>query len=240
MAKTDIALPVCQHKPAAYTGPSKAEVVALRQQYLTPALLTYYAEPLMLVEGHMQYVWDETGRRYLDGFASRWGTAIRPSSSVCVSRWGDCSTSPRSTCTPRSASTPKSWQQVSRRSEVDPTSPTRGSEANDLALLTARQYTGRFGRGRPASRLPRRVADDDGPDGALDVEIPGAARLRRPSRTSAVLLPAVPMARPTRAATCSAPKDVSEVIKFTTSGQIAAFIAEPMMGVGGVVTPPKE
>src|ERR1700756_5553673 len=34
-----------------------------------PGLITYYQEPLLLVEGHMQSLWDETGRQYLDGFA---------------------------------------------------------------------------------------------------------------------------------------------------------------------------
>ena len=54
-------LPTCSHAPGPYTGPSKEEVLALRQEYLSPALLTYYAKPLMVVEGHMQYLWDETG-----------------------------------------------------------------------------------------------------------------------------------------------------------------------------------
>src|SRR6516165_677664 len=62
-------LPMAPHKPEKYSGPSKAEVLALRKQYLTPGLLTYYQEPLMLVEGKMQYLWDETGKQYLDGFA---------------------------------------------------------------------------------------------------------------------------------------------------------------------------
>jgi len=35
-------------------------------------------------------------------------------------------------------------------------------------------------------------------------------------------------------------KDVEAVIQTTTSGQIAAFIAEPIQGVGGFITPPKE
>jgi 4-aminobutyrate aminotransferase len=34
--------------------------------------------------------------------------------------------------------------------------------------------------------------------------------------------------------------DVEDVIKTTTSGRPAAFIAEPIMGVGGFITPPKE
>ena len=62
-------LPMTDHQPAPYTGPSRDEVLALRRQYLTPGLITYYKDPLLLVEGHMQYLWDETGKRYLDGFA---------------------------------------------------------------------------------------------------------------------------------------------------------------------------
>src|SRR5262249_60198126 len=34
-----------------------------------PGLITYYREPLLGVEGHMQYLWDGTGKQYLDGFA---------------------------------------------------------------------------------------------------------------------------------------------------------------------------
>jgi 4-aminobutyrate aminotransferase-like enzyme len=35
-------------------------------------------------------------------------------------------------------------------------------------------------------------------------------------------------------------KDLEELIRTTTTGQIAGFIAEPIQGVGGFVTPPKE
>src|SRR5438046_10723286 len=62
-------LPAFDHVPSPYDGPSKAEILALRQQYLTPGLITYYRDPLLIVEGKMQYVWDETGKRYLDAFA---------------------------------------------------------------------------------------------------------------------------------------------------------------------------
>src|SRR5205085_12091546 len=64
-----ISLPVTDHVPAPYNGPPRDEVLAVRRQYLTPGLLTYYRDPLLVVEGHMQYLWDETGKRYLDGFA---------------------------------------------------------------------------------------------------------------------------------------------------------------------------
>jgi 4-aminobutyrate aminotransferase len=35
-------------------------------------------------------------------------------------------------------------------------------------------------------------------------------------------------------------KDIENVIQFSTSGRIAAFLAEPVQGVGGFITPPKE
>jgi len=59
-------LPPCDHRPPQYTGPSAAEILRLRKEFLNPAIFLYYKKPLMLVEGKMQYVWDETGRRYLD------------------------------------------------------------------------------------------------------------------------------------------------------------------------------
>ena len=62
-------LPPCDHVPEPYDGPPKEEVLALRRQYLTPGLITYYRDPLLVVEGHMQYLWDERGTRYLDAFA---------------------------------------------------------------------------------------------------------------------------------------------------------------------------
>jgi hypothetical protein len=50
-------LPPFDHKPQKYTGPSIEHVQKLRTEYLSPALLTYYKKPIMVVEGKMQYVW---------------------------------------------------------------------------------------------------------------------------------------------------------------------------------------
>ena len=47
---------------------SAEEVLALRKQFLNPAIFLYYKKPIMIVEGKMQYVLDETGKRYLDAF----------------------------------------------------------------------------------------------------------------------------------------------------------------------------
>ena len=59
-------LPPFDHQPQPYAGPSADEILRLRKEFLNPGIFLYYKKPLMLVEGKMQYVWDETGRRYLD------------------------------------------------------------------------------------------------------------------------------------------------------------------------------
>src|SRR3954463_2076830 len=63
----NITLPPTTFKPQPYTGPSAEQVLALRKQYLNPGLFLYYKKPIMIVEGKMQWVWDDTGKRYLDG-----------------------------------------------------------------------------------------------------------------------------------------------------------------------------
>src|SRR5215204_4649482 len=62
-------MPVCDHVPQKYEGPSKAEILSMRREFTNPAVFTIYKEPLLIVEGHMQWLFDETGRRYLDMFA---------------------------------------------------------------------------------------------------------------------------------------------------------------------------
>ncbi len=78
-------LPPFSHVPEKYTGPSADEVLRLRRQHLSPcesdarphgggaltacapaALSLHFKKPLMIVEGKMQYLFDEKGRRYLD------------------------------------------------------------------------------------------------------------------------------------------------------------------------------
>ncbi len=62
-------MPATSHQPSRYEGPSREAVLALRKKHVNPAVFTFYSDPLMIVEGHRQYVYDEKGRRYLDLFA---------------------------------------------------------------------------------------------------------------------------------------------------------------------------
>lgn len=47
-------LPPFDHSPQVYDGPSITEVLDMRKEYLSPALMTYYKKPIMIVEGKQQ------------------------------------------------------------------------------------------------------------------------------------------------------------------------------------------
>ncbi len=60
-------LPPFDHAPRPYSGPTAEEVLKLRREFLSPGIFLYYKKPMMIVEGKGQYVFDDKGRRYLDG-----------------------------------------------------------------------------------------------------------------------------------------------------------------------------
>src|SRR3954467_11333663 len=64
-----VEMPPCDHVPRPYTGPSREGIIAMRKKYTNPAIFPLYGEPLLIVEGHMQWLFDETGKRNLDLFA---------------------------------------------------------------------------------------------------------------------------------------------------------------------------
>ena len=47
---------------------SLSEAVRKHKEFLFPAVATYYEEPVALVRGEGEYVWDDAGNRYLDCF----------------------------------------------------------------------------------------------------------------------------------------------------------------------------
>ena len=51
-----------------FQGPSYETTQKIRRENLTPSMLTYYRKPVLIHQGHMQWLWDNEGRRYLDLF----------------------------------------------------------------------------------------------------------------------------------------------------------------------------
>lgn len=61
-------MPNFDYSPPPYTGPNIDQILKKRKEFLSPSMLYFYKEPINLVHGKMQYLFDESGRRYLDAF----------------------------------------------------------------------------------------------------------------------------------------------------------------------------
>lgn len=53
-------------KPEPYQGVSKDEAWKLHQQHMFPFYKPYYKEPFFAVRGNRQYLYDDTGREFID------------------------------------------------------------------------------------------------------------------------------------------------------------------------------
>lgn len=237
--------PASSHVPAPYDGPPRDEVLALRQQYLSPGLLTYYREPLLIAEGHMQYVWDETGRQYLDAFAGIVTVSVGHCHPKIVERIQQQTGRLQHTTTLYLHPTigqfgQKLAEHMPEGSELSTSYFTNsGSEANEAAVLMSREFTGN------TDVISLRNAYHGGTQGAMSLVAVGTWKY--PSNPTIGVKHATPgycyrcplgLEYPSCNVKCA--HDVEDLIRHETSGQVACFIAEPMQGVGGVVTPPPE
>lgn len=229
-------MPATDYKPHPYTGPSREEAIAMRKQFANPAITTLYKEPLMIVEGHMQWLFDETGKRYLDMFAG-----------IVTVSCGHCH--PKIT---RAIHDQVDRLQHTTTIYLHPGMPAfakklaskmpegldvtyfvnSGSEANDLAIQMARTFTGNtdvialrnayHGASPFANTLTSHstwkypVNIGSGIHHAINPD-----PYRSPFEGT-----------PEEIASKSA-ADIKELIRFSTPGKVAAFIAEPIQGVGG-------
>jgi alanine-glyoxylate transaminase/(R)-3-amino-2-methylpropionate-pyruvate transaminase len=234
-------LPPFDYQPKPYTGPAADEVLRLRKQFLNPALFLYYKKPLMLVEGRGQYVFDEKGRRYLDGL----GGIVTVSVGHCHPHVLEAAR--RQNETLQHSTTiylhPNIAEYAEKLASKMPGElkvcyfVNSGSEANDLALLMARAYTGNF------DVIALRNAYHGGNASGLSVTSHHTWKFNVPHSFGVhhAMTPDPyrgPYGRNDSEAGKKYAADVKELIDFATSGQIAGFIAESIQGVGGVVVFP--
>ena len=236
-----IPLPPFGHCPAPYSGPTAAEVLRLRRQYLNPGLFLYYKQPIMLVEGRMQYVWDETGKRYLDGL----GGIV----TVSVGH-----------CHPHVVAAANRQNEILQHSTTIYLQPNiaeyaeklaskmpgelkvcyfvnSGSEANDLALLMARLYTANY------DVIALRNAYHGGNASGMAVTAHSSWKFNVPHSFGVhhALAPYPyrgPFGYDDPEAGRKYADDVKSLIDYASPGKVAAFIAESVQGVGGFVVFP--
>ena len=231
-------LPPFDYTPKPYTGPSAEEVFALRKQFLNPALFLYYQKPMMIVEGKGQYLFDEKGRRYLDGIAGI-ATVIVGHCHPDVVAEAD-----RQNETLQHATTIYLHPNIAEYArDLAAKMPgdlkvcyfvNSGSEANDLAILMARAFTGNYdlialrngyhgGNASGMALTAHRTWKFNVPHSF------GVHHAIAPYPYRGPYGPDYPDAGKAYA------DDVLNLIEYATPGRVAGFIAESIQGVGGTV-----
>ena len=141
-------MPPCDFKPEKYDGISYEDAMKVRSDKLTPALLTYYKKPVMINQGHMQWLWDINGNRYLDLFAG----IVTVSVGHCHPKVTEAAVKQMKKLwhTTNIYLHPAIHEYAEKLTAKLPPKlkvvyfTNSGSEANDLALLMARMHTGVF------------------------------------------------------------------------------------------------
>jgi 4-aminobutyrate aminotransferase len=221
----------------------KKEVYEKHKKYLVPCVATYYKEPLILDRGKGKYVYDIEGKEYLDFFGG-----------IVTISVGHCDDE----ITEKTCGQMKKLQHTStyypnvpivslaeKLAQITPGKLQKsfftnsGSEAVEAAILLAQLYTKRH------EIIALRHCYSGATLLTMNITAHGNYRLIES------LVPGIKHAHNAYCFRCAfgkeypdcdldCAKDVKELIETTTSGHPAAFIAEPIQGVGGFITPPKE
>ena len=229
--------------PAPHDTLSAAEVRARHKEFLFPATSNYYEEPLVLTEGKGMRLRDIDGREYLDFFGGiltvsvgHCNDDVNAAVKAQIDRLGHVSTlyptipivelaEKLATITPGALK--KCYFTAS------------GTEADETAVMMAQLHTGRSeivalrhgysGRSMLAQSLTAHSTWRALPSKIADIKHALSPYCYRCP---------LGLTYPSCGVKCA--QDIEELIKTTTTGQIAGFLAEPIQGVGGFVTPPKE
>lgn len=228
---------------SAYTH--NEDLIAFRKKHFLPTPGLYHQEPLQLVKAQGEYVWDSSGKKYLDGIGGivcisaghnhpkikkaliemLESDAIQHTSLLYLSEYPvDAARSLVEEC-------PKGVDRVAFTNS--------GSEANELAFMAARHATGE------TMIVNLRHSYHGGTSGTLAQCGHSSWRFRAQpvAQTTSAMEPycyRCPFGKKPDSCSLECAQNVETTIQTSTHGKIAAFIAEPVMGVGGFVTPPDE
>ena len=222
---------------------TKDEIVSKYRQYLFSSVSTYFTAPLVTDHASMQYLWDVDGKKYLDFFGGIVTVSVGHCNPRVTSKIKEQVDKLQhgSTLFPNEAivAIAEKLAQITP-GEISKTYFTNsGTEANEMAIQLARVFTGNY----------EIVALRHGYSGRSQLAqgLTGQAPWRRSLPVSFGVTHAINpycyrcpfgLKYPECGVACA--KDVENVIQTTTSGKIAAFIAEPIQGVGGFITAPPE
>lgn len=225
------------------TKTSLKSAVEKHKEFLFPAVANYYKEPIALVKGDGEKVWDDQGREYLDCFGGVLTVSIGHANPRVNQAWKDQVDKIAHTST-LYANGPQG-DLAEKLAEITPGRLKKsfftnsGTEADDTAILAAKLATGNNEvialrhsyAGRSATALSTIGHSTWKP---IASQVAGVVHAVAPYCYRCPFK----LEYPSCGVACA--DDVEELIKTTTTGKVAGMIAETILGVGGFIIPPKE
>lgn len=220
------------------------EIILAGKEFLFPAVIHYFEEPLVLERAKDQYVWDADGNQYLDFFGGIVTVSVGHQNDKV--RQAIHEQADKLTHVSTLFYTEPQIALAKRIAEVSPGGKltksfftNSGTEANETAVSLARIHTGN------SDIVALRHSYHGRSDAGRSMTGQGIWRSPLPAQGGYVHAHNAYCYRcpfgleyPSCELRCAT--DVEELIQTTTSGQVAGMIAEPIQGVGGFITPPKE
>jgi 4-aminobutyrate aminotransferase len=220
---------------------TRDEIIRKKQEYIFNCVTTYFKDPLVIDHAKGQYVWDLDGKQYLDFLGGIVTISVGHSNEKVTAKIKEQIDRVQHTSTlfPTEAivALAEKVAQIAPGKLKKSYFSNSGTEANEVAITTARMYTenyemlalrhGYSGHSqltksltglytwRKAGVIPYGI-----------VHAPGPYCYRCPYG----------LTYPSCELHCA--KDIDEVIKTSTSGQIAGLLAETIQGLGGFIVPP--
>jgi len=222
---------------------TKEELITKHKQYIFKCVTTYYKDPLVIDHAKNQYIWDLDGRQYLDFLGGIVTISVGHSNDKVtakikaqIDRLQHCSTL---FITEALVALAEKLAQIAPGKLEKCYFTNSGTEANEVAVLTARMATGNYdivtlrhgysGHSQLAKSMTGMHTWRKG--GVIPYGItsaPGPYCYRCPYG----------LTYPSCDLHCA--KDVENVIQTSTSGQVAGMLCETIQGLGGVVVPPPD
>src|SRR5437879_8470272 len=218
-------------------------VRAKHNQLPYPDVANSDAEPVVITDAHGSSVKDLDGREYLDFFGGILTAGIGHSHPDFVKRIQDQVA--RLVHTSSVYPTQEQVRVAERLTQITPGKlkksffTTSGTEADETAVMLAKIYTGQQEvivlRHSYAGRSQGAIAiTGQQPWRILPTQIAGIKHALSPYCYRCPM----GLEYPDCGIRCA--QDIEDLIKTETTGRIAAFMAEPIQGAGGFITPPKE
>lgn len=220
------------------------EILLAGKEFLFPAVFHLFEKPLAITKGKDQYVWDADGKQYLDFF----GGIVTVSVGHCNEKVSAAIHDQVDRLVHVSTLYPTE-PQVALARKIAQVSPggkltksfftNSGSEANETAVALARIHTGNSDIVALRHSYHGRTEAGRSMTGNSNwrTPLPAQGGFVHAHNAYCYRCP-FGLEYPSCDVRCAS--DVKELIQTTTSGAVAGMIAEPIQGVGGFVTPPKE